>query len=59
MRFDCPNMAKAAGGLSRCCDSGGAASACEGRFSNGVSSDSEVGAEKVEIKDSPVGAPWG
>jgi hypothetical protein len=59
MRFDCLNMAKAWGGLSHNCSSRGAASACEGRLSNGVSSDSEVGAEKVEIKDSPVSAPWG
>ena len=58
MRFDCPNMARAAGGLSHNCSSRGAASACKGRFSNGVSSDYEVGAEKVEIKASPVSAPW-
>jgi hypothetical protein len=36
MCFDCPNVAKAAGGLSRIHSSRGAADSLKGRFSNGL-----------------------
>ena len=59
MRFDCPNIAKAAGACRVAAILGVLLPLAKDDFPTGFPLIPKLAYKKLEIKDSPVGAPWG